>query len=245
MHQADDRHQRRAAGEHEGLLRLARRIDRVEDALQSRPKGLGPGHVRVVADGFVGGAVEKVELEIGEAVLAQAPKEIVEEPLRLWVRRVEDVVRAAKPRIGQGRPARRLEQPFRMGLRQLRIGRDVKRREPDADLQPVPVHASGEGVQASGKELVRHPVAPALPARHPAIVELDHRAVSVGRGLDEFRHPLREERRMPRDVAFRHRQAEVIPAAPPTWHRGEAARAGGVTGGGQRLAQRRGPILAV
>ncbi len=146
VHQADDRHQRRAAGEHEGLLRLARRIDRVEDALQSGSKGLGPGHVRIVPTRFVGGSIEKVELEVVEAVLAQAPKEIVEEALRIRMRRVEDVVGAAEPWIDQGRPVARLEQPVRMGLRQLRVGGDVKGGQPDADLEPVPVHPGGEGV---------------------------------------------------------------------------------------------------
>src|SRR6266849_4589619 len=152
MNQADDRHQRRAAGKHERLLRLARRIDGVEDALQSRPKGLGPGDITVVPAGFVGGAIEKVELEVAEAVLAQAPKEIVEEALRIRMCRVEDMVRATEAWIDQGRPAIRLEQPVRMGLRQLRVGRDVKGREPDAHLQAVPVHAGGERVETLGKE---------------------------------------------------------------------------------------------
>ncbi len=50
---------------------------------------------------------------------------------------------------------------------------------------------------------------------------------------------------MPLDIAFRHRQAEVIPAAPPARDGREASRAGGVTGSGQRLAQRGRAIVAV
>ena len=161
------------------------------------------------------------------------------------MRRVEDVVGAAEAWIDQGRPSVRPEQPIRVGMRQLRVGRDMEGSEPDANLQPVPVHAGREGVKASGKELVRDPVAPALPARHPAIVELDHRSVTVGRRLDQLRHPLGDEGGVSRDIAFGHRQAEVIPAAPPARDRGEAPRAGRVTGGGEGLAQGGGAILAI
>src|SRR5256885_5841563 len=128
---------------------------------------------------LVGGAVEKVELEIGEAVLAQPPKELVEKLLDLWVRGVEDVVGAAEPRVDQRRPIAGLEQPVGMGLGQLRVGGDVKGGEPDAKFETMAMDAGGERVQPCGKELIRDPVPPALPAGHPAVIELDRKSTRL------------------------------------------------------------------
>src|SRR5437762_7206421 len=110
--------------------------------------------------GLIGGAVEKVELEIGEAVLAQAPKEFVEKLLDLRVCGVEDVVCAAEPRVDQRRPIACLQQPLGMGLGQLRVGGDMKGGEPDAEFETMAMDPGGERVQPCAKELVRDPVDP-------------------------------------------------------------------------------------
>src|SRR5438552_9387910 len=123
--------------------------------------------------GLIGGAIEKVELEIGEAVLAQPSKELVEKLLHLRVRGVEDVVRAAEPWVDQRRPIAGLQQPVGVGLGQLRVGGDVKGGEPDAEFETMAVDSGGERVQPRGKELIGDPVAPALPAGHPAVGELE------------------------------------------------------------------------
>src|SRR5436190_18538181 len=195
--------------------------------------------------GLIGGAVEKVELEIGEAVLAQPPKQLVEKLLDLWVRWVEDVVRAAEPWVDQRRPIACLQQPLGMGLGKLRVGGDMKGGEPDAEFKTMAMDPGGERVQPGGEELIRDPVAPALPARHPAVIELDHCTEPVGGGLGKLRHSLRQEGGVAGDIALGHREAEVVPAAPATWHGGEIAGAGSVSGGGECLTQGCGAILAI
>ena len=119
MHQPDHGHQWRAAGEHEAFLRLSRWIDRVYDPFEAETKGLRPGDFRIVATGLVGGGIEEVELVIGEAVTAQAAKEVVQESLDVRLSGVEDVVGLAQPGIDEDRPVAGLEQPVRMGGREL------------------------------------------------------------------------------------------------------------------------------
>ena len=245
MHQADHRHQRRAAGQHEAFLWFAGRIDRVGDVLQAKPQRLHPGHRGIVATGLIGSAIEEVELVVGEHISAQANKEVGKESQGIGMGRVQDVVWLAESGVDQQRTIAGLEQPFRVGSRQLRVGGDVEGCQPDADLEPVAVHSRCHGVQAFGEELVGHPVAPTLPARHPAIVELDHRPVAIRRRLDQLWHPLCQERRMAGDIGFRHGQPEVIPAAPAARHGRKAARACGMAGGHQRFAQGVGAVGAV
>ena len=180
MDQADDRHQRRAAGQHEAFLWFPGRIDCVGDVLQAEPKRLHSRHLGIVATGLIGGAVEEIELVVREAVSPQSLEEVVEESQRIGMRRVEDVIGLVEAGVDQRRTIVCLEQPLGMSPCQLRVRGDVEGCQPDADLEPVPVHACRERVQAVGEELVGYPVAPTLPARHPAIVDLDHRPVAIG-----------------------------------------------------------------
>ena len=100
-------------------------------------------------------------------------------------------------------------------------------------------------MQPGGEELIGNPVAPALPARHPAVVELDHRTEPVGGAPGKLRHSLRQEGGVPGDIAFGDREAQVIPAAPTARHGGETAGAGRVTRRGERLTQGSGAVLAI
>src|SRR5207302_11108130 len=122
-----------------------------------------------------------------------------------------------------------------MSLGQLRVGGDVKGGEPDAEFEPMAVDPGGERMEPCGKELVGDPDAPALPAGHPAVIELDHRTEPVGGSLDQLWHSLGQEGGVPGDIALGHREAEVVPAAPTARHAWETAGARSVAGGGECL----------
>src|SRR5256885_13756871 len=132
-----------------------------------------------------------------------------------------------------------------MGLSQVRGGGAMKGAEPDAEFETMAVDSGGERVQPCGKELIRDPVAPALPAGHPAVVELDHGAEPVGGAPGKLRHPLRQEGGVPGDIAFGDREAQVVPAAPTARHGGETAGAGSVPRRGERLTQGSGAVLPI
>src|SRR6202022_1935435 len=143
------------AGKDERFLRLARRVDGIDDLLQPHSQRLRSRHLRVVARRLVGATVKKVELEVGEAVFAQPSKQVTQKALDIRMGRVEDVICAAETGIDQWRAVARLEEPVRMRRGQLRVTGYVKGREPDADLQPVAMHPGRQRVQPSGEELVR------------------------------------------------------------------------------------------
>src|SRR2546421_8176698 len=119
MHQTDDGHQRRATGEDEGGSRFARWIDGIRNLLEAQPQRLGPGDVGIVTAGLIGSAIQKVELVVGKAFPAQAGEKVAEEALRLWMRRIEQVIALAQPGIDQRRAVFGFEQPVRVSAGQL------------------------------------------------------------------------------------------------------------------------------
>ena len=127
---------------------------------------------------------------------------------------------------------------------QLGVGGNVEGCEPDARCQPVPVDAGGQRPEPARKLLrVRTPVAPALPARHPAVVQLDHRS-RPGAAAQLGQAP-GHECGMAADVAFGHGQSQVVPGAPSARHGRKQRPAAGVAGEAQALEQCLRAVLAV
>src|SRR5437868_6362994 len=102
---------------------------------------------------LVGGAVQKVELVIGKAVPTQSCEKLPEEALRLRMRRIEQVIALAQAGINQRGTVFAFEQPVGVSAGQLRIGCDVKRRQPDARFKAVAVDSRRQRPQAPAEKV--------------------------------------------------------------------------------------------